>query len=193
VLLDIGYPDTFTQLLGLNVIQMLWDRGETNGYAQHLTAHSYPRTPRHTMLLLGAVGDHQVSEFSPPGRSAARWAPRATCRTSDRVASSAASTASASRRSRAIRGSARRTSLGHGSPLLAARERAAARGHDPQDDTPKIAAVQALKDQFWHPNGAITDVCAGAPARGHSSKHAVKTKTAAADRASAAAVVFPRS
>jgi hypothetical protein len=46
------------------VIQMLWDRGETNGYAQHLTAHPYPRTPQHTVLLLGAVGDHQVSEFA---------------------------------------------------------------------------------------------------------------------------------
>ncbi len=62
--LDVAYPDPFTQLLSLNIVQMLWDRGETNGYAQHLEHHSLPRTPRHTILLLGAVGDHQVSEFS---------------------------------------------------------------------------------------------------------------------------------
>jgi len=61
IFLDMGYPDPFVQLVALNVIQMLWDRGETNGYAQHLTRTPYPHTPRHTVLLLGAVGDHQVS------------------------------------------------------------------------------------------------------------------------------------
>ena len=36
-------------------------------------------------------------------------------------------------------------------------------GHDPHDDTPNIPAVQKLKSQFWHPDGAIADVCAGKP------------------------------
>src|SRR5262249_35730819 len=63
-LLNTGYPDPFTQLVALNIVQLLWDRGETNGYAQHLTRNALPRTPRHTVLLLGAVGDHQVSEFA---------------------------------------------------------------------------------------------------------------------------------
>lgn len=39
-------------------------------------------------------------------------------------------------------------------------------GHDPHDDTPRIPAVQALKDGFWHPDGVVNDVCAGAPCTG---------------------------
>jgi hypothetical protein len=39
-------------------------------------------------------------------------------------------------------------------------------GHDPHDDTPQIPAVQALKDAFWHRNGTVIDVCAGAPCTG---------------------------
>jgi hypothetical protein len=62
--LDNGYPDPFVQLVSFNLIQMLWDRGETNGYAQHLNRSRYPHTPRHRVLLLGAVGDPQVSEFA---------------------------------------------------------------------------------------------------------------------------------
>ena len=39
-------------------------------------------------------------------------------------------------------------------------------GHDPHDDTPKIPAVQLLKDGFWHRDGVVNDVCAGAPCTG---------------------------
>ena len=34
-------------------------------------------------------------------------------------------------------------------------------GHDPHDDTPNIPEVRELKDQFWHPDGAVEDVCGG--------------------------------
>ena len=65
------------------------------------------------------------------------------------------------------RGAARRTFCGtparRSSPLgnLPPRE-----GHDPHDDTPNIPAVRALKDQFWHPDGAVDDVCSGSPCTG---------------------------
>jgi hypothetical protein len=35
----------------VNLIQMLLDRGETNGYAEHLNRSRYPHTPRHRVLL----------------------------------------------------------------------------------------------------------------------------------------------
>jgi hypothetical protein len=166
IVLDMSYPDPFVQLVSLNLIQIMWDRGETNGYAQHLTRSAYPRTPRHTVLLLGAVGDHQVSEFAlqveartmgaaghvpyvGPGREfggehgwgitpipAYPW-PRSAYFLWDTGATL--------------------------SPL----ENTAPRdGHDPHDDTPKIPAVQALKDGFWHRAGVVNDVCAGAPCTG---------------------------
>ncbi len=62
--LDPAYPDPVDQALGLGLIQMLWDRAETNGYAQHLTTDPYPDTPEHQILLNVAFGDHQVTMWS---------------------------------------------------------------------------------------------------------------------------------
>src|SRR2546423_2161574 len=59
-----AYPDEYDRLVSSGLIEMLWDRGETDGYAQHLTTDPYPGTPAHTILLLGAVGDHQVAQVS---------------------------------------------------------------------------------------------------------------------------------
>jgi hypothetical protein len=44
------------------VIQLLWDRGEADGYAQHITTDPLPNTPAHTVLMHVAFGDHQVSD-----------------------------------------------------------------------------------------------------------------------------------
>ncbi|XLE00228.1 hypothetical protein QBL21_25050 [Streptomyces sp. 184] len=59
--LDRAYPDKLQQQLGFALMQMLWDRGEANGYAQHMTDDPLPRTPRHQVLMHVAYGDHQVS------------------------------------------------------------------------------------------------------------------------------------
>ena len=42
-------------------MQMLWDRGEGNGYAQHVVGDPLPGTPDHNVLMHVAIGDHQVS------------------------------------------------------------------------------------------------------------------------------------
>ncbi|GAA0460137.1 hypothetical protein Ade02nite_14330 [Paractinoplanes deccanensis] len=60
-LLDRSYPGKADQQLIFALIQMLWDRAEANGYAQHLTANPLPRTPAHQVLMHVAFGDHQVS------------------------------------------------------------------------------------------------------------------------------------
>jgi hypothetical protein len=60
-LLKASYPDQTVQTLLVALSQMLWDRGEPNGYAQHLTRDPYPDTPLHTVLLIEAFGDHQVA------------------------------------------------------------------------------------------------------------------------------------
>jgi hypothetical protein len=44
------------------VIQLLWDRGEADGYAQHITSDALPNTPTHNVLMHVAFGDHQVSD-----------------------------------------------------------------------------------------------------------------------------------
>ncbi len=59
-----NYARDETRPLQLALIQLLWDRAEANGYAQHMTRDPYPNTPRHTVLLLEAFGDHQVSNLA---------------------------------------------------------------------------------------------------------------------------------
>jgi hypothetical protein len=56
------YPKVIDRQLWLSLIQLLWDRGEANGYAHHMTSDPLPGTPRHTVLMHVAFGDHQVSD-----------------------------------------------------------------------------------------------------------------------------------
>ncbi len=62
--LDPAYPSEVDQKLILSLVQILWDRGETNGYAHRMTDNPLPGTPPHEILLNIAVGDHQVSNFA---------------------------------------------------------------------------------------------------------------------------------
>jgi hypothetical protein len=62
--LDPAYPDDLTQQLLLSMVQMLWDRGESNGYANVVTDDPLPNTPPHELLMNIGVGDHQVTNFS---------------------------------------------------------------------------------------------------------------------------------
>jgi hypothetical protein len=48
----------------LDVMQQLWDRGDPDGYAQHMTTKPLPDTPSHTVLMQIAYGDHQVSDYA---------------------------------------------------------------------------------------------------------------------------------
>ncbi|MBM0231088.1 hypothetical protein JNW91_03875 [Micromonospora sp. STR1_7] len=60
-IMDGHYPDKVDQQLILALLQMLWDRSEANGYAQHMTDRPLPGTPAHQVLMHVAFGDHQVS------------------------------------------------------------------------------------------------------------------------------------
>jgi hypothetical protein len=159
-----SYPDEYDRLVTGGLTQMLWDRGETNGYAQHLTRDPYPGTPAHTILLLGAVGDHQVAQVSLEieARTIGARVHRpfvAPGRTHD------------------VEPAWGIPSIAHypftgsayflwdtGSPLAPIVNAPPREGHDPHDDTPRQPAVQDLKDGFWR--GAVTDVCNGGPCLG---------------------------
>ena len=61
---DQAYTDPADRLLAMQLIQLLWDRGENNGYAQHLTSDPYPGIQEKQVLLVEAFGDHQVANVS---------------------------------------------------------------------------------------------------------------------------------
>jgi hypothetical protein len=57
------YPNETARPLVLDLMQMLWDRGEPDGYASRMTSYPLPDTPRHQVLLDIAFGDHQVTDY----------------------------------------------------------------------------------------------------------------------------------
>jgi hypothetical protein len=59
-----SYPDALVRRLGFGLTQMLWDRGEANGYLQHLTRDPYPGTPVKDVLYFMAFSDHQVANLA---------------------------------------------------------------------------------------------------------------------------------
>ncbi|HMT04505.1 MAG: hypothetical protein KDB48_06650 [Solirubrobacterales bacterium] len=59
-----SYPDEMVHPLLLQLMQMLWDRSEPNGYTHVMTDNPPPNTPAHKITLQVALGDHQVSNFT---------------------------------------------------------------------------------------------------------------------------------
>jgi hypothetical protein len=59
-----SYPDEGSRPLLLSMIQSMWDRGEPDGYANHMTTDPLPGTPEHKVLIEMAYGDHQVANVA---------------------------------------------------------------------------------------------------------------------------------
>jgi hypothetical protein len=59
-----SYPTQSERPLMLAMIQMMWDRGEPDGYANHMTSDPLPGTPAHHVLIDMSYGDHQVSNVA---------------------------------------------------------------------------------------------------------------------------------
>ena len=60
-LINGNYPQAFDRQLILGLVQLLWDRAEPSGLARHIIDDTLPGTPTHQVLLLDAIGDHQVT------------------------------------------------------------------------------------------------------------------------------------
>ena len=61
---DPSYPNPVDQQIVLQLAQLLWDRGENDGYAEHLTSHPYPGIPAKHVFIIENYGDHQVANVS---------------------------------------------------------------------------------------------------------------------------------
>ncbi len=157
-----SYPNRYDRLIGIMVAQLLWDRGETNGYANHVTRDPLPDTPVHDVLLLGALGDHQVSEYALRVQAATMGVPaHLPIAAPDRVVETDPGwllepiayphTGSAF------------YLWDTGSPSSPLANLPPREGHDPHDDTPNIPEVRALKSEFWQPGGAIENPCGDGP------------------------------
>jgi hypothetical protein len=59
-----AYPEVIDRQLGFALMQMLWDRGEGNGYARRTTTDPLPNSPPNNVLLHVAYGDYQVANVA---------------------------------------------------------------------------------------------------------------------------------
>jgi hypothetical protein len=115
------------------------------------------------VLLLGAVGDHQVSEYSLRVEARTIGARVHTpLAAGGRVVEQDPTWTMTAIDTWPFKGSAYFL-WDTGSPSSPVENRAASAGHDPHDDTPNIPAVQDLKAAFWAVDGSVTDVCHAQP------------------------------
>jgi len=61
---DVAYTDPIDQQIVLQLAQLLWDRGENEGYAEHLASHSYRGIPDKQVFIIENYGDHQVANVA---------------------------------------------------------------------------------------------------------------------------------
>jgi len=61
---DKAYTNPVDQQVVLQLAQLLWDRGENDGYAEHLTSNTYPGIPAKQVFMIENYGDHQVTNLS---------------------------------------------------------------------------------------------------------------------------------
>ena len=61
---DQAYTNPVDEQLVLQLAQLLWDRGENEGYAEQLVSNTYPGIPAKQVFIIENYGDHQVANVS---------------------------------------------------------------------------------------------------------------------------------
>jgi hypothetical protein len=162
-----GYTDTSLHPLILDLMQQLWDRGEADGYAQHMTDHPLPDTPAHKVLMQGAYGDFQVSQYAATVEArtigAKYHAPALDLPARSQDANLFYGLSPIG--SYPYNGSA--FVIWDSGPGLVASppvtNTAPSGSHDPHGDPRATVAARTQKSDFLMPNGGVVDVCGGQP------------------------------
>ena len=176
-ILNPNYPDKLAQALGISVIQMLWDRGEADGYAHRMTSDPLPDTPPHQVLMDVAFGDHQVTTWAAdteartigaaahaPVLDPGRWPGVDQLWAIPRIGSYPfGGSAIFYWDIGPIRPDPANPSnqIGVGPPPLTNTPNRS--GQDPHEAPRRALAEQQLVSGFLQPNGVITDTCGGKP------------------------------
>ncbi len=159
-----AYPDELERPVLLQLLQMLWDRAETNGYAEHITRDPYPNTPVHKVLMHIGLGDHQVSNYAAKveartvgARAFAPWADPGRDTDKDPLFGIPAITGAS------YDGAAVIALWDSGSPVPPKTETPPSEGEDPHELPRRSPLGQQQKSDFLRPDGVFTDVCGASP------------------------------
>jgi hypothetical protein len=158
-----NYPNELERPLILSLIQILWDRGEANGYAEQMTDNPLPNTPAHTVLLHEAFGDHQVANVATEVEARTIGASIRTPvldpgRHTDRNPYFGIPPIP----SYPYNGSAL-VVWDSGSPTPPANNTPPRAGADPHSHPRSTAAARAMKSEFLKLDGRVVDTCGGNP------------------------------
>jgi hypothetical protein len=167
--LAFSYTDPSMYPVILDLLDQLWDRADPDGYAPYMTSHPLPDTPSHQVLMQIAYGDFQVSMYA--GAAEART-----------VGVSAYEPALDLDRGRDRNLFYGIPAIGHypfkGSaieiwdsgpgrvqppPVGNIPPTASATNIDPHQNPRDTPAAQQQISDFLEPNGAVVNVCGGAP------------------------------
>jgi len=170
-----AYPSEYERPLLLSIIQILWDRGDPNGYVNQLRlGNELPDTPPHTVMYQVAFGDHQVANVSADvaARSAGAVVhpnPLEPGRSPDvtpvwnvpRIA------AFPHRGSSAIvyfdTGPVRGATPDDGTPAPPTENVPPKLGKDPHEAARRSMCGRVLKNDFLRPDSVVSQPCLGAP------------------------------
>lgn len=159
LILDPAFPDKLDQATVLLVIQMLWDRGEGNGYVNHYRQPLLGMNQKYG-LIQGALGDFQVANVAMDvmARSMGASVGGADVRSTDvepfwgieRI------------ESYPYDGSAVFL-FDSGTPLPPIENTPPRDGTDPHEDVRRAPAAYDQVAAFLQPDGAVIDTCDGGP------------------------------
>jgi hypothetical protein len=157
------YTDPIERTIGLQVLQMEWDRSEPDGYAAHLTDDPLPGTPAHQVLMHIALGDHQVATVAADNEARTAGIPAhvpavATGRSTDVTPlwGIAPIPGYPSNGSGIVYWDS-------GSPVPPTTNTPPRNGHDPHEDPRRSPLAQQQKSDFLKTNGVLNDPCGGQP------------------------------
>ncbi len=160
-----AYPDRASQQIGFDLLQMLWDRAEADGYAEQMTASPLPGTPAHQVLLEEAFGDHQVANVTTETEARTIGALVHTPTLSPGRSNEAVPFWGISALPAAYSGDAALFVWDSGVPAAPIADVAPTSGPDPHDTVPRmVPAFWKQADEFFT-TGQIDDVCADTTCR----------------------------
>ncbi len=170
-----SYPSPLDRIVLLSVIQMLWDRGEGNGYANHVTRDPLPGTAAKPVLLQVAFGDHQVAQAAADVQArtygaATNEPPLVDDRSSDvtplwgieRIETWPHDGSATIYWDSGLPGQYHPQ---RGTPEPPRTNTPPREGNDPHGDPRNDADAQEQISEFLRPDGEVVDVCDGAPCR----------------------------
>jgi hypothetical protein len=167
--LGLYYRDPSMYTVILDLLDQLWDRGDPDGYAPYMTSRPLPDTPSHQVLIQIAYGDFQVSMYA--GAAEARTIGASAVVPSldpDRARDRNLFYGIPEIKHYPFDGSAVEIwDSGPGRvaepPVGNVPPTASATNIDPHQNPRNTPAAQQQISDFLEPDGAVTNVCGGAP------------------------------